>query len=72
MVEEYQQAVSAANHGGVRDHLALYPHFGLTCSPQVLIFSPFDSIHLKTRGITFDMLLFYYFFCKCQTVFCIA
>ncbi|XP_020680886.1 AUGMIN subunit 4 isoform X3 [Dendrobium catenatum] len=35
MVEEYQQAISAANHGGVRDHQPLYPHFGLTCSPQV-------------------------------------
>lgn len=35
MVEDYQQAVSAASHGGVRDHQALYPHFGLTCSPQV-------------------------------------
>lgn len=35
MVEEYQQAVSAANHGGGRDQQSLYPQFGLTCSPQV-------------------------------------
>ncbi|KAK8935402.1 hypothetical protein KSP39_PZI013215 [Platanthera zijinensis] len=35
MIEEYQHAVSAANHGGGRDQQALYPQFGLTCSPQV-------------------------------------
>ncbi|XP_020576589.1 AUGMIN subunit 4 [Phalaenopsis equestris] len=35
MVEEYQQAVSAADHGGARDHQAPYPQYGLTCSPQV-------------------------------------
>ncbi|KAL0910429.1 hypothetical protein M5K25_021411 [Dendrobium thyrsiflorum] len=34
MLEEYEKAVSAANHGGVRDHHTLYPHFGLACSPQ--------------------------------------
>ncbi|KAL0910431.1 hypothetical protein M5K25_021414 [Dendrobium thyrsiflorum] len=35
MLEEYEKAVSAANHGGVRDHHTLYPHFGLACSPQI-------------------------------------
>lgn len=35
MVEEYQQAVSMANLGGVRDVHALYPQLGLKNSPQV-------------------------------------
>ncbi|XP_038900105.1 AUGMIN subunit 4 isoform X2 [Benincasa hispida] len=35
MVEEYQQAVSMANLGGVRDVQALYPQLGLKNSPQV-------------------------------------
>ncbi|PKU87566.1 hypothetical protein MA16_Dca018097 [Dendrobium catenatum] len=41
MVKEYQQVVSTANHGGVRDHQTLYPHFGLACSPHVLVCLPF-------------------------------
>lgn len=35
MVEEYQQAVSAANLGGVRDVQGLYPQLGFKNSPQV-------------------------------------
>lgn len=35
MVEEYQQAISMANLGGVRDVQALYPQLGLKNSPQV-------------------------------------
>ncbi|XP_021905885.1 AUGMIN subunit 4 [Carica papaya] len=35
MVEEYQQAVSVANHGGVRDVQGLYLQLGLKNSPQV-------------------------------------
>ncbi|XP_022981474.1 AUGMIN subunit 4 [Cucurbita maxima] len=35
MVEEYQQAVSMANLGGVRDGQALYPQLGLKNSAQV-------------------------------------
>ncbi|KAE8732440.1 putative aconitase [Hibiscus syriacus] len=35
MVEEYQQAVSVGNLGGVRDLQGLYPQIGLKNSPQV-------------------------------------
>ncbi|KAI4307991.1 hypothetical protein L6164_031112 [Bauhinia variegata] len=35
MVEEYQQAISVANLGGIRDTGGLYPQFGLKNSPQV-------------------------------------
>ncbi|KAK4439792.1 AUGMIN subunit [Sesamum alatum] len=35
MVEEYQQAVSVANLGGIRDVQGLYPQLGLRNSPQV-------------------------------------
>ncbi|XP_056163988.1 AUGMIN subunit 4-like isoform X2 [Syzygium oleosum] len=35
MVEEYQQAVSVANLGGIRDLQGLYPQLGLKNSPQV-------------------------------------
>ncbi|KAJ0242179.1 AUGMIN subunit 4 [Hirschfeldia incana] len=35
MVEEYQQALSVANHGGTRDVQGLYPQLGLKNSPQV-------------------------------------
>ncbi|KAL6554014.1 AUGMIN subunit 4 [Orobanche minor] len=35
MVEEYQQAVSVANLGGIRDVQGLYPQLGLMSSPQV-------------------------------------
>lgn len=36
MVEEYQQAVSVANLGGIRDVQGLYAQLGLKSSPQVL------------------------------------
>lgn len=35
MVEEYQQALSVANLGGIRDVQGLYPQLGLKNSPQV-------------------------------------
>ncbi|CAK9163941.1 unnamed protein product [Ilex paraguariensis] len=35
MVEEFQQAVSAANFGGIREVQGLYPQLGLKNSPQV-------------------------------------
>ncbi|GLU23666.1 hypothetical protein SLE2022_396550 [Rubroshorea leprosula] len=35
MVEDYQQAVSVANLGGIRDVQGLYPQLGLKNSPQV-------------------------------------
>ncbi|GLU23659.1 hypothetical protein SLE2022_396480 [Rubroshorea leprosula] len=35
MVEEYQQAVSVANLGGIRDLQCLYPQLGLKNSPPV-------------------------------------
>ncbi|KAF9589014.1 hypothetical protein IFM89_018253 [Coptis chinensis] len=35
MVEEYQQAVSVANLGGIRDVQSLYPQLGLKSSPQI-------------------------------------
>lgn len=35
MVEEYQQAVSVANLGGIRDIGGLYPQLGLKSLPQV-------------------------------------
>ncbi|KAG8492650.1 hypothetical protein CXB51_010108 [Gossypium anomalum] len=35
MVEEYQQAVSVANLGGIRDIQGFYPQLGLKNSPQV-------------------------------------
>ncbi|GMH05744.1 hypothetical protein Nepgr_007584 [Nepenthes gracilis] len=35
MVEEYQQAISVANLGGIRDFQGLYPQLGLKNSPQV-------------------------------------
>lgn len=35
VVEEYQQAVSAANIGGVKDIPVLQPQLGLNCSPLV-------------------------------------
>ncbi|KAF8409564.1 hypothetical protein HHK36_005642 [Tetracentron sinense] len=35
MVEEYQQAVSVANLGGIREVRGLYPQLGLKSSPQV-------------------------------------
>lgn len=35
MVEEYQQAVSVANLGGIRDIQGLYPQLGLKSLPQV-------------------------------------
>ncbi|KAJ7963818.1 AUGMIN subunit 4 [Quillaja saponaria] len=35
MVEEYQQAVSVANLGGMRDTQGLYPQFGLMNPPQL-------------------------------------
>ncbi|OVA06605.1 hypothetical protein BVC80_1737g11 [Macleaya cordata] len=35
MIEEYQQAVSVGNLGGIRDVQGLYPQLGLKCSPQV-------------------------------------
>ncbi|KAF8116730.1 hypothetical protein N665_0015s0101 [Sinapis alba] len=35
MVEEYQQALSVANHGGTRDVQGLFPQLGLKNSPQV-------------------------------------
>lgn len=38
MVEEYQQAVSVANFGGIRDVQSLYSQLGLKSPPQVLIF----------------------------------
>ncbi|KAI3986676.1 hypothetical protein MKX01_014214 [Papaver californicum] len=34
MIEEYQQAISVGNIGGIRDVLGLYPQLGLKCSPQ--------------------------------------
>lgn len=37
MVEGYQQAVSVANIGGLRDVQGLYSQLGLKNSPQVLI-----------------------------------
>lgn len=37
MVEEYQQAVSVANLGGIRDIQGLYPQFSLKNSSQVLV-----------------------------------
>lgn len=36
MVEEYQQAISVGNLGGIRDASGLYPQLGLKNSPQVL------------------------------------
>jgi len=36
MVEEYQQAISVSNLGGIRDTGNLYPQLGLRNSPQVL------------------------------------
>lgn len=36
MVEEYQQAISVSNLGGIRDTGNLYPQLGLRTSPQVL------------------------------------
>ncbi|KAF8369608.1 hypothetical protein HHK36_032350 [Tetracentron sinense] len=35
MVEDYQQAVSVANFGGIRGVQGLYPRLGLKSSPQV-------------------------------------
>ncbi|MCL7040319.1 hypothetical protein MKW94_009285 [Papaver nudicaule] len=35
MVEEYQQAISVGNIGGIREVQGLYPQIGLKCSPQV-------------------------------------
>lgn len=35
MLEEYQQAVSVANFGGIRDVPSLYYQLGLKSSPQV-------------------------------------
>lgn len=35
MVEEYQQAISVSNLGGIRDTGGLYPQLGLRNSPQV-------------------------------------
>ncbi|KAI3902502.1 hypothetical protein MKW92_028018 [Papaver armeniacum] len=35
MIEEYQQAISVGNIGGIRDVQGLYPQLGLKCSPQV-------------------------------------
>ncbi|KAG2328446.1 hypothetical protein Bca52824_011174 [Brassica carinata] len=35
MVEEYQQALSVANHGGNRDVQGLFPQLGFNYSPQV-------------------------------------
>ena len=35
MVEEYQQAVSVANFGGIRDVQGLYSQLGLKNPPQV-------------------------------------
>ncbi|XP_042520957.1 AUGMIN subunit 4 [Macadamia integrifolia] len=35
MVEEYQQGISVANLGGIRDIQGLYPQLGLKSSPQV-------------------------------------
>lgn len=40
MVEEYQQAVSVANFGGIRDIQNLYPQLGLKNPPQVPFFFP--------------------------------
>lgn len=37
MVEEYQQAISVSNLGGIRDTGNLYPQLGLRNTPQVLI-----------------------------------
>ncbi|KAI3948821.1 hypothetical protein MKX01_022235 [Papaver californicum] len=35
MIEEYQQAISVGNIGGIRDVQGLYPQLGLKCSLQV-------------------------------------
>ncbi|XP_026409871.1 AUGMIN subunit 4-like [Papaver somniferum] len=35
LIEEYQQAISVGNIGGIRDVQGLYPQPGLKCSPQV-------------------------------------
>lgn len=49
MVEGYQQGVSVANLGGIRDVQGLYSQLGLKNSPQVLISTIgfFVYVHLK-------------------------
>ena len=49
MVEEYQQALSVANLGGIRDVQGLYPQLGLKNSPQVSNFHDpcFCSLHFS-------------------------
>lgn len=48
MLEEYQQAVSVANFGGIRDVPSLYYQLGLKSSPQVPTCSQYAKpFHLK-------------------------
>ncbi|KAK5834386.1 hypothetical protein PVK06_018264 [Gossypium arboreum] len=48
MVEEYQQAVSVANLGGIRDIQGFYPQLGLKNSPQEsAINTSFQPSHLS-------------------------
>ena len=63
MVEEYQQAVSVGNLGGIRDVQGLYPQLGLINSPQVLILqfrkflleSNADTIYIMFNSFCFEI-----------------
>lgn len=55
MVEDYQQAISVANLGGMRDVQGLYSQLGLKNPPQVpLFFSLFDFMDaVWVKGFSF-------------------
>ncbi|KHG12191.1 Macrophage receptor MARCO [Gossypium arboreum] len=57
MVEEYQQAVSVANLGGIRDIQGFYPQLGLKNSPQttstsLTISSSSNSLNYANSAVT--------------------
>lgn len=59
MVEDYQQAVSVANLGGVRDVQGLYSQLGLKNPPQVFNLFLFQAVFsLLDQLLQFGFLYF--------------
>ncbi|PPS11652.1 hypothetical protein GOBAR_AA08987 [Gossypium barbadense] len=56
MVEEYQQAVSVANLGGIRDIQGFYPQLGLKNAPQARVMRCWALLqHHNFMWLRFDL-----------------
>jgi hypothetical protein len=54
LVEEYQQALSVASMGGVRDLMSVFAQLDLRSSPQVPLSNSFIFLITKMMGSFFD------------------